>query len=84
MKILIEINDDIYEHAKESSEDSRDEFDAVRAIVIGTPIKQSVFDKISDEIEADAFNDVNGVLYVSLNHVKKILKKYKGGDNDGK
>ena len=38
MKILIEINDDIYEHAKETSEDSRDEFNAMRAIANGTPI----------------------------------------------
>ena len=38
MKILIEINDDIYEHAKETSEDSRDEFNAMRAIANGIPI----------------------------------------------
>ena len=38
MKILIEITDDIYEHAKDTSEDSNDEFTAMRAIAHGTPI----------------------------------------------
>ena len=50
MKLLIEINDDIYEHAKESSEDSRDECNAMRAIAKGASI-QSIFNNISDEIE---------------------------------
>jgi len=36
MKLLIDIPEYIYEHAKESSEDSRDEFDAMRAIANGT------------------------------------------------
>ena len=36
MKLLIDIPEHIYEHAKESSEDSRDEFDAMRAIANGT------------------------------------------------
>ena len=36
MTIVIDIPEHIYEHAKESSEDSRDEFDAMRAIANGT------------------------------------------------
>lgn len=40
MKILIEIPEHIHEHAIEQSEDSRDEFDAIRAIANGTPIKE--------------------------------------------
>ena len=36
MKLLIDIQEHIYEHAKESSEDSGDEFDAMRAIANGT------------------------------------------------
>jgi len=36
MKLLIDIPEHIYEHAKESSEDSRDEFDAMRAIANGS------------------------------------------------
>lgn len=36
MKLLIDIPEHIYEHAKEGSEDSRDEFDAMRAIANGT------------------------------------------------
>ena len=41
MKILIEIPEHVYEHAKESSEDSRDEFDAMRAIANGTQQESS-------------------------------------------
>ena len=36
MKLLIDIPEHIYEHAKETTEDSRDEFDAMRAIANGT------------------------------------------------
>lgn len=36
MKLLIDIPEHIYEHAKETTEDSRDEFAAMRAIANGT------------------------------------------------
>ena len=36
MKIVIDIPKHIYEHAKEKSEDSNDEWDAMRAIANGT------------------------------------------------
>lgn len=36
MKLLIDIPEHIYEHAKETTEDSNDEFDAMRAIANGT------------------------------------------------
>ena len=39
MKILIEIPEYVYEHAKETSEDSIDETTAMRAIENGIPIK---------------------------------------------
>ena len=39
MKLLIDIPEHIYEHAKETTEDSRDEFDAMRAIANGTPAR---------------------------------------------
>lgn len=38
MKILIEIPETVYVHAKETSEDSNDEFNAMRAIANGLPI----------------------------------------------
>lgn len=38
MKILIEIPEHVYEHAKETSEDSIDETTAMRAIAHGIPI----------------------------------------------
>lgn len=40
MKLLIEISKTVYEHAKETTEDSNDEFDAMRAIAKGTPINE--------------------------------------------
>lgn len=40
MKLVIDISKDIYEHAKEKSEDSNDEWDAMRAIANGTPLKE--------------------------------------------
>ena len=36
MKIIIDIPEHIYDHAKEQSEDSNDEWDAMRAIANGT------------------------------------------------
>ena len=38
MKVLINIGDEIYRHAKDGSEDSNDEWNAMRAIANGTPI----------------------------------------------
>ena len=38
MKVLIEIPEHIYIHAKETTEDSLDETSAMRAIANGTPI----------------------------------------------
>lgn len=40
MKIVIDISKHIYEHAKEESEDSNDEWDAMRAIANGTPLPE--------------------------------------------
>lgn len=40
MKIVIDIPKYIYEHAKEQSEDSYDEWDAMRAIANGTPLPE--------------------------------------------
>lgn len=39
MQIVIDIPKYIYEHAKEQSEDNNDEWDAMRAIANGTPLK---------------------------------------------
>jgi len=38
MKLIIDINDEIYRHAQNVSEDSNDEWNAMRAIANGTPI----------------------------------------------
>jgi len=38
MDVLISISDEIYRHAKDGSEDSNDEWNAMRAIANGTPI----------------------------------------------
>lgn len=87
MKILIEITDDIYEHAKETTEDSRDEFNAMRAIANGKQINndpllncwigKEVLFKIRDEIER--ITDTMGVSYnqyISKIDVLQIIDKY--------
>jgi hypothetical protein len=51
MKIVIDIPKHIYEHAKEQSEDSYDEWDAMRAIANGTPLPEHH----GRLIDADAF-----------------------------
>ena len=51
MKIVIDIPKYIYEHAKEQSEDSYDEWDAMRAIANGTPLPEHH----GRLIDADAF-----------------------------
>ena len=38
MRLLVEIPEHVFEHAKENSEDSNDEFKAMRAIEKGVPI----------------------------------------------
>ena len=38
MNVLISISNEIYRHAKDGSEDSNDEWNAMRAIANGTPI----------------------------------------------
>lgn len=40
MKIVIEIDEEIYEHAKDNSTDSNDEYTVMRAIANGTVIKE--------------------------------------------
>lgn len=52
MKLVITIDDDIYEHAKDQSEDSNDEWDAMRAIANGTPLPEHHGDLVDrDAIE---------------------------------
>lgn len=46
MKLVIEIPDHIYEHAKNMSEDSYDEWDAMRAIAKGFPYEERPHGKI--------------------------------------
>ena len=44
MQIVIEIPDSVYEHLKESTEDSRDESIAINAIIHGVKIGQTVYE----------------------------------------
>lgn len=48
-KLIIEIPDDVYEHAKNVSEDSYDEWDAMRAIAKGLPYEQRPHGEWIDE-----------------------------------
>jgi hypothetical protein len=49
MKLLIDIPEHIYEHAKEESEDSRDEGEAMRAIANGSPARCKGVDEAEKE-----------------------------------
>jgi hypothetical protein len=57
MKIVIDISKHIYEHAKEQSEDSNDEWDAMRAIANGTPLLKGHEDMNNEkQIQKDKSN----------------------------
>ena len=56
MKELIDINDEIYRHAKDGSEDSNDEWNAMRAIANGTPIPDNA---TNGEVIMAMFPNVN-------------------------
>lgn len=70
MRILIDIPDHVYEHAVESTEDSRDEWDAMRAIAEG----MTLYD-IKEQLKELADFDTVDILV----DVMRILK----GGNDG-
>lgn len=70
MRILIDIPDHVYEHAVESTEDSRDEWDAMRAIAEGMTL-----DDIKVQLKELADFDTVDILV----DVMRILK----GGNDG-
>ena len=70
MRILIDIPDHVYEHAVESTEDSRDEGDAMRAIAEGMTL-----DDIKEQLKKLANFDTVDILV----DVMRILK----GGNDG-
>lgn len=84
MKILIEITNDIYEHAKETTEDSNDEFNAMRAISNGKPINndpvlncwigKEVLLKISAEIDLYLYQHEFGTEY--RKEILQIIDKY--------
>ena len=65
MKLLIDIPEHIYEHAKEGSEDSRDEGEAMRAIANGiqqessSEIPNTCGDAVSRQAVLDAFWKLN-------------------------
>lgn len=44
----------------------------------------AIFDKISAEIEHEAFDDANGLRYVNVNKALHIIEYYKGVNNNGK
>lgn len=70
MRILIDIPDHVYEHVVESTEDSRDEWDAMRAIAEGMTL-----DDIKEQLKGLADFDTVDILV----DVMRILK----GGNDG-
>lgn len=83
MKILIEIPERVFEHAKETSEDSIDETTAMRAIANGTPITDDVicdykkYIKVLERIKGDR------LAHVIANQIRIEIEKLEGGAKNG-
>lgn len=81
MKLLIDIPEHIYEHAKEMSEDSRDEFDAMRAIANGSQqesrseIPNTCGDAISRQAVDDAIYDYSRSCNVDYSQIMEYIEK---------
>jgi hypothetical protein len=73
VRILIDIPDHVYEHAVESTEDSRDEWDAMRAIAEGMKL-----DDIKEQLKELADFDTVDILV----DIMRILKGGKDGETD--
>lgn len=46
--------------------------------VLEKQMQEPILDKIRTEIEQDAFKDVNGSKFISVNRVNQIIDKYRG------
>lgn len=80
MKLLIDIPEHIYEHAKEESEDSRDEGEAMRAIANGSPLSKGHGDLIAEKerlIKKDIASIENKVRHVFNQGYEMGVKAYK-------
>jgi hypothetical protein len=81
MKLLIDIPEHIYEHAKEMSEDSRDEGEAMRAIANGTQqesrseIPNTCEDAISRQAVLDATVNKNSIWNMITNSKGENLEE---------
>ena len=85
MKLVIDIDEDVYEHAIEQSEDSNDEWDTMRAIAKGTPLPKGH----GRLIDADAINihdvspaygmEVYGVTQDDIEYEPTIIEADKEG-----
>lgn len=80
MKLVIDIDEEVVEHAKEQSEDSHDEWKAMRAIANGTPLDQYKKEENfkADNMESVASNGgdpfVDGVLSGLFNIRKMVIR----------
>lgn len=79
MKLLIDIPEHIYEHAKEGSEDSRDEGEAMRAIANGSPARCKGMDEAEKErlIKKNMLSIENRVRHVFNQGYEMGVKKNK-------
>ena len=68
IKLVIEIPQEVHEHAKNTSEDRTDEYSAMRAIANGTPL-----DDIKKEIDKKSDMHMDGEFYIRNIDVKRIL-----------
>ena len=81
MKIVIDIPQYIYEHAKEQSEDNNDEWDAMRAIANGTPLPKGHGDLVDFDRLCKEYWDGNymEIHKDDLSNIKPIIEADKEG-----
>lgn len=80
MKIVIDIPNHIYEHAKEESEDSNDEWDAMRAIANGSPLPKGHgrlidaddFFQMFEELDMEPYNDTPTIIEADSGEANEI------------
>lgn len=72
MKLIIDIDEEIIEHAKGHSEDSNDEYSAMRSIENGIPLKDIAKDIQSIEVPKHSTEG----FYICFNTISKIFDNY--------
>ena len=89
MKIVIEISQEVHEHAKNNSEDSTDEYNAMRAIANGTPLPEkhgriADMDEVIKCIEEVTGDDATyAISLIEWACSKRTILESTGGESNG-